>query len=149
MVTKAGDRDLVQPVLEAHSELEGLLDRLSDSVGRLQCGDGTHYHADDVIAQLGPLQDVLASHFKAEEESGVHGRFLEIMPEVQKMISRLYLEHREALRSLEELREFRCNGCPDRIKSFGVQVGRLVNLLYEHEALEDELVTKTLRFCAD
>lgn len=149
MGVKAGEYDAVGQLLEAHVRLQHLLGRLSDSVDKLQSGDATAYHADDVIAQLGSLHEYLQQHFEAEEQSGVHEQFVELMPEVQKTVSRLYLEHREALRSLEELREFRCNGSPDRIKSFGVQVGRLVNLLYEHEALEDELVTKTLRCCAD
>jgi hemerythrin-like domain-containing protein len=149
MDDNAGEYDGVGPLIEAHVRLQRLLDRLSEAVDKLQSGDATAYHADDVIAQLGPLLEYLEQHFEAEEESGVHEQFVELMPDVQKIVSRLYLEHREALRSLEELREFRCNGSPDRIKSFGVQVGRLVNLLYEHEALEDELVTKTLRRCAD
>lgn len=149
MVAKIEERESIGPLVEDHSRLRGLLDRLACSVGELKSGNGTPYHADDVVAQLGSLHEYLWQHFKAEEDSGVHFQFLDLMPGVERMVSRLFLEHREALRSLEELREFRANGSPDRIRSFGVQVGRLVNLLYEHEALEDELVTRTLRCCAD
>ena len=140
-----GPRDTVEPLREAHTELHGLLNELNERMAKVDAEKPCTWQLDDVIAHLSRLHEHLAKHFKSEEESDLHGWFCELMPDEEPQVLRLRFEHRQLLKALDELRAWQPDGDCDCVVDLRKRIDRIVTTLQQHEALEDELMARTLR----
>ncbi len=85
-------------LLQAHRELRAELRSLRESARSVSADQ-----PGDIAAQMEATRTDLQEHFRFEEENGYMASVLQLRPHLTRAIQHLQEEHRELLRSLNEL----------------------------------------------
>jgi len=122
-------------VLAEHEALHALL-------GEIERASADTRAADEVKPRLDALRDQLAAHFEGEESGGLFEQIMEEAPEQAHECRKLCDQHTELLERIDELR-----GAEAKVRAepaWGQAVRAMLEELAEHEATENELLSRAL-----
>jgi iron-sulfur cluster repair protein YtfE (RIC family) len=122
--------------LAEHRALHVLLDEIERAAA------DTAAAADEVKPRLDSLRERLAAHFEGEEQSGLFEQIMEEAPEQAHECEKLCNEHAGLLKQVDDLREADAATRADPAWAQGVR--SLLNALADHEARENEILTRAL-----
>jgi iron-sulfur cluster repair protein YtfE (RIC family) len=122
--------------LAEHRALRVLLDEIE------RASADTAAAADEVKPRLDTLRDRLAAHFEGEEQSGLFEQIMEEAPEQAHECQKLCDEHAGLLKQVDELRAADAGTRTD--PAWGKGVRALLDALADHEARENEILTRAL-----
>jgi hemerythrin len=123
-------------VLAEHQALHALLGEIERASADTRAAD------DEVKPRLDTLRDQLAAHFEGEESGGLFEQIMEEAPEQAHECQRLCDQHTRLLERIDELR-----GAKAEVRvepAWGQAVRALLEELAEHEATENELLSRAL-----
>lgn len=123
-------------VLAEHQALHTLLGEIE------RASADTRAAADEVKPRLDTLRDQLAAHFEGEESGGLFEQIMEEAPEQAHECRKLCDQHSKLLERIDELR-----GAEAEVRvepAWGQAVRALLEELAEHEATENELLSRAL-----
>ena len=123
-------------VLAEHQALRALLDEIE------RASADTRSAADEVKPRLDTLRDQLAAHFEGEESGGLFEQITEEAPEQVHECQKLCDQHAELLERIDELRTADAEARAQ--PAWGESVRAVVEDLAEHEATENELLSRVL-----
>ncbi len=123
-------------VLAEHQALQSLLGEIE------RASADTSAAADEVKPRLDTLRAQLAAHFEGEESGGLFDQITEEAPEQAHECQKLCDQHTELLERIDELR-----GAEAEVRTqpaWGQAVRAILEDLAEHEATENELLSRVL-----
>jgi len=122
--------------LAEHRALHALLEEIE------RASTDTAAAADEVRPRLDTLREQLAAHFEGEEEGGLFEQIMEEAPEQAHECEKLCNEHAGLLERVDELRTADASTRAD--PAWGQDVRALLTALADHEARENEILTRAL-----
>jgi iron-sulfur cluster repair protein YtfE (RIC family) len=122
--------------LAEHRALRALLDEIE------RASADTAAAADEVKPRLDTLRERLAAHFEGEEKGGLFEQIMEEAPEQVHECEKLCNEHADLLKRVDQLRTADARTRAD--PAWGQSVRALLDALSDHEARENEILTRAL-----
>ncbi len=95
-----------------------------------------------VLAQVGELRATLTEHFRAEESADLYGRLAALLPDAGADLVRLRQEHGAVLGELDTLLAEVSRCSPLNAERLSRSLAGLLETLFTHEAIEDQLMTR-------
>jgi hypothetical protein len=129
-----------QVVADDHRALRAVVAEIRAALGGR--GPRVAQGPDAVAARLDVLRGRLGAHFDEEERVGLFEQIVQVAPEQAPGCARLQAEHLELLARLDELRAARIEARRD--EAWGSGVRGILDALADHEARENELLTRVL-----
>ena len=132
----------VNAVLDAHAEILPQLVALTSGLESLDVAQPNDADLALVAAQVRSLRAALARHFADEENNGLHQRLVQLVPDAAGTVGKLHYEHHQVLAGLDTALADAERCTPAQAEKVRRGVTDVLETLYAHEAIEDQLMTR-------
>ena len=129
--------------LSEHETLYEIVVRLTRATQQMTSGRVTERRLLRMGRELDALKVRLRGHFQ-REEIGLFVAIERAKPQTSSQIDTLKIEHGDAMRQLDWIRDEVQVGGVEAIEEIAEALGRLEDLLYRHEATEEQLGRRSL-----
>lgn len=131
--------------LEEHRQVHFHLDQLSRALDDLDPATADEDRLRDLTARIESLKHHLQDHFRTEEESGLFQAVVDAVPQYETDVKRLAAQHERMIESLETARILAKRCEPSESALLKSDLGRILEMMREHEQEEDALVRRALQ----
>ena len=126
-----------------HDTIYGMLTRISKAVARFEAKSTSDRRRRKTLAELAALRQKLERHFAREEDDGLFDVLADMMPDAAWALERLRIEHGEIRGHLDAIARTLEAGVFD-VERLTAEIEELVDLLYAHETMEEQLTSRAL-----